>query len=468
MAEENGQGKKKSVGFRGADPVLPNRGGRMSGRKIVLMFVLIFTFMLAGSHLSRWNFPDNVEAEENYHYQRIKTFAESLSIVKKNYVEEVDEKDLVYGAIKGMLNSLDPHSSFMPPEAFKEMQIDTKGEFGGLGIQIGIKDKMLTIIAPIDDTPAFNAGVKAGDKIIKIDGQSTKDITLFEAVSKLRGPKGTPVTITIVREGLEEPKDITIVRDIIKLKSVKSKVIDEKIGYIKLTQFQEKTSADLEKALDELDRKQVTSLILDLRNNPGGLLKGAVDVTSQFIPAGKLVVYIKGRDGDKTEFHTINGDHYFEKPMVILVNEGSASASEIVAGALQDWERAVVLGTQTFGKGSVQTVMPLSDGSALRLTTARYYTPNGRSIQTTGITPDIDVPLKTQDGAKTHPIMREKDLEKHLENDVSKQEQKTDTGEEGEVTEVPVNISEEDDIQLQRAVDLLKSWRVFKKIPKAA
>jgi len=422
----------------------------------------------------------NVEADDNFHYSRIKTFAESLSLVKKNYVEEVEEEKLVYGAIKGMLNSLDPHSSFMPPEAFKEMQIDTKGEFGGLGIQIGIKDNILTIIAPIEDTPADEAGVKAGDKIIKIDGESTKDISLHDAVSKLRGKRGTSVTITILRESLDKPLDITIVRDIIKLKSVKSKVIDESIGYVKLTQFQEKSASDLKKALDKLSKENINALVLDLRNNPGGLLKGAVDVTSQFLPAGKLVVYIKGRSGDKTEFHTSNGNEYFKLPMVVLVNEGSASASEIVAGALQDWNQAVVLGTQTFGKGSVQTVMPLSDGSALRLTTARYYTPKDRSIQTTGITPDIVVKLENKNGDSTHPVFREKDLDKHLENDTEQKETETDADTDieketendkdtkKEIAEVPSKVTEEDDNQLQRAIDLLKSWQVFKNLPKAS
>lgn len=436
----------------------------------IVIIIISITWLVHG----KLNLLTNVEAEENLHYSRIKTFAESLSLVKKSYVEEVDEEKLVYGAIKGMLSSLDPHSSFMQPDAFKEMQIDTKGEFGGLGIQIGIKDKILTIIAPIDDTPADKAGVKAGDKIIKIDGESTKDITLHEAVTKLRGKRGTSVIITVIRETLDKPLDITIVRDIIKLKSVKSKVIDETIGYVKLTQFQEKSARDLKNALSELSKKDINALILDLRNNPGGLLKGAVDVTSQFLPPGKLVVYIKGRTGDKTEFHTINGNNYYEYPMIVLVNEGSASASEIVAGALQDWNQAVILGTQTFGKGSVQTVMPLSDGSALRLTTARYYTPKDRSIQTTGITPDIVVKLGGQKNARTHPVLREKDLDKHLKNDTGKEKDdkdkdvEKDKDKKEEVAVVPSKVSEEEDNQLQRAIDLLKTWQVFKKLPKAS
>ena len=450
-----------------------DNGGTMLRHKNVFIWLLIATITFTGVFLNR-DLLENVNAEENEHYKTIKTFAETLSLVQKNYVEEVDEKDLVYGAIKGMLNSLDPHSSFMAPEHFKEMQIDTKGEFGGLGIQIGIKDKILTIISPIDDTPAFKAGVKSGDKIIKIDGETTKDITIYDAVKKLRGAKGTSVTITIVREGLDKTLDIKIVRDIIKLKSVKHKIIDETIGYIKITQFQEKTAADLRNALEEIDKENINALILDLRNNPGGLLKGAVDVSSLFLPPEKLVVYIKGRDGEKTEFNTARGNRHFNYPMVVLVNQGSASASEIVAGAMQDWEQAVVLGTQTFGKGSVQTVIPLTDGSALRLTTARYYTPKDRSIQTTGITPDIIVDLKTTNGAKTHVVFREKDLDKHLMNDTAEEaeeatkEEESDKNEDPELQEVPSNVSEDEDNQLQRAVDLLKGWRIFKKFPEAS
>jgi len=446
-------------------------GGRMFRHKRALVLFFIAVIAVSGFLIGKEDLLEKVSAGEDEHYAKIKTFAETLSIIKQNYVEEVNEKDLVYGAIKGMLNQLDPHSSFLPPEAFKEMQIDTKGEFSGLGIQISIKDRMLTVIAPIEDTPAYKAGIKAGDKILKIDGELTKDITLQDAVSKLRGPKGTPVTITIMREGWEKTEDFTIVRDVIQLKSVKYKVLEDKIGYVKLTQFQQRTTQDLEDALSAMKKEDITSLILDLRNNPGGLLTGAVEVTSQFLPEGKLVVYIKGRSGEKQEFHTLR-TQYIENPMIVLVNEGSASASEIVAGALQDTGRAVVLGMQTFGKGSVQTVIPLSDGSGLRLTTARYYTPKGRSIQTTGITPDIIVRQEAKEENRTHPVIREKDLKKHLENDVVKEKEPeiTDTGEEKkeeEFSEASPEVSEADDAQLQRAIDLLKTWRVFKELPKA-
>jgi len=312
-----------------------------------------------------------------------------------------------------MVNSLDPHSAYLPPEAFKEFQTETKGEFGGIGIQIGIKDGVLTVIAPIEDTPAWKAGIKAGDKIIKIDGTLTKDMNINDAVSKMRGPKGKAVTLTIQRDEWKQLKDITIVRDIIKIKSVKYRMIDKEIGYIKLVQFQEGTAQDLAEALKSLKDSGMQSLILDLRNNPGGLLQSAVDVSEQFLPPKHLVVSIQGRVGEKMQYYTEQlRPSYTDIPMIVLVNQGSASASEIVAGALQDWGRALILGVQTFGKGSVQSLIPLSDGSALKLTTAKYYTPKGKSIHAVGIIPDIVVKLEGKNG-KEVPVIREKDLEEH-------------------------------------------------------
>lgn len=430
----------------------------MKLKKTVLIWILILTVAAVGISIGRLSATSVSAAGEGY--EELKTLTEVLSIVKKHYVEEVKTKDLVYAAIKGMLNSLDPHSSFMSPEAYKDLQVETKGEFGGLGIQIGVKDGMLTVIAPIEDTPAFKAGIKAGDKIAKINNESTKDMSLQDAVSKMRGAPKTSITISILREGWKEPKDFTMMRDIIKIKSVKSKVLEGNIGYVKVSQFQDQTSADLSAALQKLTGEKITSLILDLRNNPGGLLNSAIDVTGQFIPKGKLVVYTKTRSGEKMEFLTEDGKSY-DLPMIVLVNQGSASASEIVAGALKDWNRAVILGTQTFGKGSVQTVIPLSDGAGLRLTTSKYYTPKGISIQNTGITPDIVVKLEAKNGAKEHPVLREKDLERHLKN-----EQEVIKPEEAETA--PIEVDEKDDIQLQRATDILKTWSVFKGLPKAS
>jgi carboxyl-terminal processing protease len=323
-------------------------------------------------------------------YEELKTFSEVLSQVQRNYVDETKVKDLVQGAIRGMLSTLDPHSAYMTPEMYKEMQVETKGEFGGVGIQIGVKENRLAVIAPIDGTPAQRAGIKAGDYITKVNDEPTKDLSLMDAVQKMRGPKGTKVNLTIQRDGSPDPLQFTLVRDTIKIESVKSKVLDN-IGYVKLTQFQEATGRDLGKVLKQFKEQKLQATILDLRNNPGGLLTAAVEVSEQFLPSGKLVVYTKGRESKKDEWFAKGKDQMDDSPMIILVNEGSASASEIVAGALQDYGRAVIVGTTSFGKGSVQTILPLGDGSGLRLTTAKYYTPKGRSIQSTGITPDIVV-----------------------------------------------------------------------------
>lgn len=430
----------------------------MFQRKKWLFATVIFSFALIGIVVGRWAV-ETVNAQNGY--EELRTFTEVLTLVKKNYVDEVKTKDLVIGAIKGMINSLDPHSSYMTPEALKELQIETKGEFGGLGIHIGIKDGILTVIAPIEDTPAFKAGIKAGDKILKISGESTKNMGLTDAVSKMRGQKGTSIILTIFREGWKETKDFTIVRDIIKIKSVKSRMLQDGIGYIKITQFQESTGHDLSTSLEKLSKEGMTSLIIDLRNDPGGLLNSAVEVAEQFLPPKKLVVYIKSKSGEKTEYFTEGGKPYTNIPMAVLVNQGSASASEIVAGALKDWNRAVIIGVQTFGKGSVQSLIPLSDGSGLRLTTAKYYTPKGTSIQGVGIAPDIVVKLEVKDGREQHRVVREKDLEGHLKN-----EQQKEGPEEKEMA--PLEVDEKDDNQLQRAIDTIKTWKVFEKMKKAA
>lgn len=432
----------------------------MFAKKRWIFTSIILSIALLGVFVGRWTVAA-VSAENSY--DELKTFTEVLITIKKNYVDEVKTKDLIAGAIKGMVVSLDPHSSFMTPEAFKELQVETKGEFGGLGIQIGVKDTLLTVIAPIEDTPAYRAGIKAGDKIVKIAGELTKSMAITDAVAKMRGPKGSPITLSILREGWSEPKDFTLVRDTIKIKSVKTKMIDSSIGYVKLTQFQEMTSSELSAALKKLSGEGMTSLILDLRNNPGGLLNSSVEVADQFLPAKKLVVYIKSRDGEKTEYLTEGSmTSYTDIPMVVLVNQGSASASEIVAGALKDWSRAIIIGVQTFGKGSVQSLIPLSDGSGLRLTTAKYYTPKGISIQSVGIAPDIVVKLEAKDGKENHTVIRERDLERHLKNETIIKEET----EEKEVA--PMEVDEKDDLQLQRGIDTLKTWKVFEKMLKKA
>ncbi|MBJ6726340.1 S41 family peptidase [Geomesophilobacter sediminis] len=403
-------------------------------------------------------------------YESIELFTDVLSIVKKSYVEEVDTKKLIYGAINGMLTSLDPHSSFMPPETYKEMKIDTKGAFGGLGIEITIKDGILTVISPIEDTPAFKAGIKAGDQILKIDDKYTKDLTITDAVKRMRGPKGSKVTITIMREGFEKTKDFVLERDIIQVKSVKSKVLDDGYGYVRISQFQEKTDDDLEKALKTLEANApLRGLVLDLRNDPGGLLDQAVRVCEHWIPEGKLIVYTEGREKDsKMRFTSRKGNKEGGYPIVVLINSGSASASEIVAGCLQDHKRAVVMGVQSFGKGSVQTIIPLSDNSGLRLTTAKYYTPSGRSIQAKGITPDIvaeRVDMTQTSEKKDGMHIREKDLENHFENDGK------DAGDEKKPAKpAPYKIDDafKNDSQVLRALDLLKGWDILRATGRAS
>jgi len=416
-------------------------------------------------------------------YEELKTFSEVLTQVQKSYVDETKVKDLVQGAIRGMLSTLDPHSAYMTADMYKEMQVETKGEFGGVGIQIGVKENRLAVIAPIEGTPAYRAGVKSGDFITKVNDETTKDLTLMDAVQKMRGPKGSKVNLTIQREGTPDPLQFTLVRDIIKIESVKSKVLDN-IGYIRLTQFQEATGRDLSKVLRQFKDQKLQSTILDLRNNPGGLLTSAVEVSEQFLPSGKLVVYTKGRESKKDEWISKGKDQMDDSPMIVLVNEGSASASEIVAGALQDYGRAVIVGTTSFGKGSVQTILPLGDGSGLRLTTAKYYTPKGRSIQSTGITPDIVVKaqLTTTVAKAGEAKSGEKDGEQKQAKPavVPGKDQPAQAGkgqEEGApkngatlqpLSDISSDPSLEQDVQLQKAVEMLKTWKIFKELPRAS
>jgi len=409
-------------------------------------------------------------------YEELKTFSEVLNQVQKHYVDETKPKDLIQGAIRGMLSTLDPHSAYMTPEMYKEMQVETRGEFGGVGIQIGVKDNRLAVIAPIEGTPAHRAGIKAGDFIIKVNEDPTKDLTLMDAVQKMRGPKGSKVNLTIQRDGATDPLVFTLVRDTIKIESVKSKVI-ENLGYVRLTQFQEATGRDLAKAIKQFKEQKVQGAILDLRNNPGGLLTAAVDVSEQFLPTGKLVVYTKSREGKKDEWFAKAKDQLEDLPVIVLVNEGSASASEIVAGALQDWGRGLVVGTTSFGKGSVQTILALGDGSGLRLTTAKYYTPKGRSIQSTGITPDIVVKLsapvvaKASEGKSGDKETESKAVKPSTGKDAAPQNGKTpdEGGSKGgtpppALTEVGGELALDQDVQLQKAVELLKSWKIFKEL----
>ncbi len=440
----------------------------MFKNKKIKIGILIFGVFLLGVAigLSRSH---RVSALSNSMYEDLKVFTDVLGLLQKEYVEEIHSKDLIHGAIKGMLETLDPHSAFMPPNMYKEMQEETKGRFEGLGLEITIKEGILTVVSPIEDTPAYKAGIQAGDQIIRINGEPTKNLTLIESVKRLRGPKGTQVTITIMREGFTKPRDFTLVRDVIPIRSVRYELLDQYYGYIRISQFQEKTDGEFEKAIKSLEEQSkgtLKGLILDMRNNPGGLLDQAVKIADRFIDSGVIVSMQGRREEQKMKFHAHPNGTFSRYPLVVLVNSGSASGAEIVAGAIQDHGRGIIMGTQTFGKGSVQTIFPLKDGSGLRLTTARYYTPNGRSIQAKGIVPDIIVKPLQPEGEKTvtpkHPT--EKDLERHLE-DIEKGVPKEKPKKE-EVKKEEAKEKKPLDNQLERALELLKSWEIFKNIAK--
>ena len=399
----------------------------------------------------------NVSAITDNVYEDLRVFTDVITHLQKDYVEETENRTLIYGAIKGMLDTLDPHSSFMRPEVYREMQMETTGKFEGLGIVIEKREGLLTVVSPIEDTPAFKAGIQSGDHIIKVNGEPTKNISLNEAAMKMRGPKGTKVTITITREEFAKPKDITLVRDVIPLRSVRYEVLEKGIGYVRISQFNEQTASDFQKALQKLNvlnKDPLKGLIVDLRNNPGGLLNQAVKVADKFIASG-IIVSIEGRNKEQKMKFTAHRNGTLENyPLVVLVNGGSASGSEILAGALKDHGRALILGTQTFGKGSVQTIFPLKDGSGLKLTTARYYTPSGGSIQAMGITPNIIVPYSEVSEPKLEEKpqhLMEKDLERHLEE--MEQEKKEKEPKEREKKAL--------DSQLERAVQILRSWEIF-------
>jgi carboxyl-terminal processing protease len=440
---------------------------------------LVLVGVLAGILLSL-NF-SAVAQRETARYplpvDELRAFAEVFGAIKSNYVEPVEDKKLITEAISGMLTGLDPHSAYLDQDAFKELQVGTQGEFGGLGIEVGMEEGFVKVVSPIEDTPAFRAGLKPGDFIIKIDDASVKGMTLNDAVKRMRGKPRSSIRLTIMRKGDAKPFEVTLIRDVIRVQSVKSKLIEPGYGWVRVSQFQEHTGENLVKHIEGLYKSgPLKGLILDLRNDPGGLLNGAVGISAAFLPARAAIVSTDGRTEDaKRKFIAApedylrgNRDDYLKNlpaavktvPMVVLVNGGSASASEIVAGALQDHKRATLIGTATFGKGSVQTILPLGNNTAIKLTTARYYTPSGRSIQAKGITPDIVVDDPTTPTAR----LREADLEKHLLNDQdqdaqSDKAQKTSTKPSTEAEDkppAPLEFASDKDFQFQQALKFLK------------
>lgn len=391
-------------------------------------------------------------------YAQVELFADAVSIVRSDYVDEVDAKKLVYGALKGMLVSLDDYSQFMEADEYKEIRQETKGEFGGIGIELNMRDGMLTIIAPMSGSPAEKAGVMAGDRIVKVDGRITKKMTLDDAVKALRGEPGTFANISLWREKQGTILDLSIKRDIIKVESIrKAMILEDRIGYVKLVEFQEHTPRDLENALTRLMKEGMDSLILDLRNNPGGLLDIAVDVSEQFLPRDSIIVSTKARvAGQNIEFKSKGIVPHADFPLVVLINQGSASASEIVAGAIQDNKRGIIVGMKSYGKGSVQTVLPLKDGSALRLTTASYFTPSGKSIRGEGIIPDVVV---EQTQCAEEPKGKKADIFEKVEATAP---DKTDAKQDEKGLEAKQ--AREADNQLSRAMDILRGIRAYKKV----
>jgi carboxyl-terminal processing protease len=396
-------------------------------------------------------------------YEPLKNFSQVMDLIEKTYVNDVQRQDLVKGAIQGMLQSLDPHSAYLDQEEFKDMQVETSGEFSGVGIEITIQNGRLTVVSPVEDTPAFRAGLKSGDMILEIDGESTQDISIMDAVHKIRGPKGSEVELMVLHQGEAKPERITLKRDVIPMQSVKTEVMDPGYLYVRITNFNEQTTNDLRQALKDYDQ-DLEGVVLDLRNNPGGLLDQAVSVADLFLGAGKIV-YTQGKVRQaQMDFHAKKQSSDLVVPVVVLINSGTASASEIVAGAIQDHKRGLILGVRSFGKGSVQTVIPLPDGAGIKLTTAKYYTPNGRSIQAEGIIPDIRLaynPIEESDDDSIFRAIRERDLARHLENGEEDDASET-TEDEKDNMKSRIEQMMQKDNQLRMALQLVKSLPMIK------
>lgn len=428
------------------------------GYGLILGLSLGLALTLGHGVLAKREQPATVPLDE------LRAFTDVYARIKKDYVVEVDDRTLLENAIRGMLTGLDPHSSYLNEEEFKELQIGTTGEFGGLGIEVGMEDGFVKVISPIDDTPAQRAGVQAGDLIIRLDDRPVKGMSLNDAVKVMRGKKGTSITLTIVREGVDKPLKIAIVRDVIRVKSVKNRLLEPGYGYIRITNFQSKTTRNLIDAIDRLEKENkgpLRGLILDLRNNPGGVLTGAVGVSDAFLEDG-LIVYTEGRVEDSVlRYSATRGDVLNGAPLIVMINGGSASASEIVAGAMQDHKRAIIMGSRSFGKGSVQTILPLKENSALKLTTARYFTPSGTSIQAEGIEPDIvleNLKVSEIEQDEFSPL-KEADLARHLENGNGEKKPENEQNSTSEEQDQPLASR---DYQLYEALNLLKGINILK------
>lgn len=427
----------------------------ISSGAVLGALIVLGTTVWADRESSEFTTPNQISIP----LQELRAFVEVFERVSHDYVDAVEDKKLLEGAISGMLANLDPHSAYLPPKDFKEMEEHTRGEFGGLGMEVGMEDGFVKVVSPIDDTPAQEAGVKAGDLIIKLGNEAVKGKTLQDAVKIMRGKPGTKIVLTIVRKGESAPIEVEITRAVIKVKSLKQRMLTDQIGYARISQFQVRTGADLKQSIAKLEEQNgggLAGLVLDLRNNPGGVLNAAVQVSDAFLNKG-LIVYTEGRiENSKMRFEAKPGDLLEGKPIVVLINEGSASASEIVAGALQDQKRAVIAGRTSFGKGSVQTMMQLNNGAAIKVTTARYYTPSGRSIQAEGIEPDVEIErVKVEKIEKSSVVVKEKDLSGHLDNGDSEAEKSQQAEKSTEADELKALLDK--DYELAEAVRLLKA-----------
>lgn len=423
----------------------------------ILRVSLALAFLLIGTPAAL-----ATQDDERQLYEQLTLFGDVLEQVRRNYVDAPSDKELIEAALSGMMTSLDPHSSYMPPKNFEDMQVETKGEFGGLGIEVTMENGLVKVIAPIDDTPASRAGMRPNDLISELDGNSIMGLTLSDAVELMRGKKGTPITLTVLREGEDEPLEIRIVRDTIRIRAVRTRIEgpQENIAYIRLTTFNQQTTKNLKKAFNELPAeigsKDLAGYIIDLRNNPGGLLREAISVSDTMLDRGEIVSTRGRNDDDSSRFSARRGDMARGLPIIVMINGGSASASEIVAGALQDHHRAIILGTQSFGKGSVQSIMPLGNNGALRMTTARYFTPSGRSIQAKGITPDILAEQELPENLKNRKGRREADLRGALDGkdiDGSSNSEPEKKKRKNAIAFIPPEPA--DDAQLQKAIQIL-------------